>query len=163
VIKVKVLKNGKFHSLLAFFVLVAFIYFSPFGNPVIPEPKVTEAQTTSNALEGEFHLSNEIKIYIPSTNGSETITQEQHDKWVDDALTRFSNLFGGATAVDGKGAWVNEQGELVKEDVTIVYSFALKLKNSNIDEVVHYAKQIKDELNQSSVSVEVNGKMYFVE
>lgn len=143
--------------------MVAFVYFSPFGNPLVPKPKVTEAQSPANALEGEFHLDNNVKIYIPSTNGESAISKEEHDHWVDDAMTKFSNMFGGATSVDGNGAWVDEDGNLFKEKVTIVYSFAQKLNNASIDEVVKYAKQIKETLHQSSVSVEVNGKMYFVE
>ncbi|MBV7508712.1 DUF3574 domain-containing protein [Bacillus sp. sid0103] len=100
---------------------------------------------------------------MPSTNGSEPISKDEHDKWVDNAMTTFSKMFGGATAEDGKGAWVDEEDNLIKEDVTIVYSFAQKLNNSTIDDVVNYAKKIKETLHQSSVSIEVNGKMYFVE
>ncbi|TWE05994.1 uncharacterized protein DUF3574 [Neobacillus bataviensis] len=156
-------KNKKIFSLFAFVVVVAFVYISPIGNPLVPKPKVIEAQSPSNALEGEFHLDNVVKIYIPSTNGNEHITKEEHDSWVDKSMTKFSKMFGGATAVDGKGAWVDDNDNLIKEDVTIVYSFAQKLNNSSIDQVVQYAKEVKETLHQSSVSVEVNGKMYFVE
>jgi hypothetical protein len=156
-------KNKKILSLFAFVLVVAFVYFSPIGNPLIPKPQVTEAKSPSNALEGEFHLDNVVKIYIPSTNGNQLINKEEHDAWVDKSMTKFSKMFGGATAVDGKGAWVDDNDNLIKEDVTIVYSFAQNLNNSSIDQVVEYAKEIKDTLHQTSVSVEVNGKMYFVE
>ncbi|TDK59524.1 DUF3574 domain-containing protein [Bacillus salipaludis] len=100
---------------------------------------------------------------MPSTNGSDPISTDEHNKWVDNAMSHFSIMFGGATSVDGNGAWVDDKGNLIKEKVTIVYSFAQKLNNSKIDDVANYAKQIKEELHQSTVSVEVNGKMYFVE
>ncbi|MDO7486494.1 hypothetical protein Q5O89_12935 [Peribacillus frigoritolerans] len=52
--------------------------------------------------------------------------------------------------------------KLVKEKVTIVYSFTEKLDKNKINEVVAYAKNLKKEMKQSSVSIEVNGKMYFI-
>jgi len=159
----KLVKNKKVLSLFAFVLVVAFVYFSPLGTPLVPKPKIIEAQTSSNALEGQFHLDNVVKIYIPSTNGNDPITKDEHNAWVDKSMTKFSKMFGGATAVDGKGAWVDDNDNLIKEDVTIVYSFAQKLNNTSIDQVVEYAKEVKESLHQSSVSVEVNGKMYFIE
>lgn len=160
--RLKVIKNKTVLTLFTFLFVVTIAYLSPMGN-AFTQPKLIEAQTPSNALEGEFHLDNIVKIYIPSTNGSDPISKEEHNKWVDDAMTHFSTMFGGATAVDGNGAWVDDKGNLIKETVTIVYSFAQKLNNSKIDDVANYAKHIKEALHQSSVSVEVNGKMYFVE
>ncbi|MGA5691526.1 hypothetical protein [Cytobacillus pseudoceanisediminis] len=72
-------------------------------------------------------------------------------------------MFGGATAVDGTGAWLSDEDQLVKEKVTIVYSFAEDLDKKKIKDVVAYAKSLKEEMKQSSVSLEVNGKMYFIE
>lgn len=115
-------------------------------------------------LNGQFHLSHVVKIYVPSTvKGSIPITDEAHDKFVDEALTKFSTWFGGATAVDGTGAWVDDQKKLIKENVTIVYAFAEKLDKEAIDQVVAYAKQMKEDLAQSAISLEVDGSMYFIE
>nr|WP_315364279.1 hypothetical protein [Cytobacillus firmus] len=44
-----------------------------------------------------------------------------------------------------------------------MYSFAEDLDKKKIKQVVDYARALKEEMNQSSVSLEVNGKMYFVE
>ncbi|MEC0202788.1 DUF3574 domain-containing protein [Paenibacillus lautus] len=119
---------------------------------------------TGSALDGQFHLSHVVKIYIPSTvKGNIPITEEAQQKFVDQALTKFSEWFGGATAVDGEGAWVDKDKSLVKEDVTIVYAFAESLDKKSLDQVVAYAKQVKEDLAQSSVSLEVDGKMYFIE
>jgi hypothetical protein len=126
----------------------------------------TEAasKNANSALQSQFHLSHVVKIYVPSTmNGSTPVTDEVHAKFVDQALTKFSNLFGGATAVGGTGAWVDDDKKLIKEKVTIVYSFAEKLDNKSLDEVVAYAKQLKKDMTQSAISLEVDGKMYFIE
>jgi hypothetical protein len=100
-----------------------------------------------------------MKIYIPSTtNQSTPISNEVRQLYIDDALNTFSGMFGGATAIDENGAWVDDNGELIKEDVTIVYSFVQNLNDKTIDNVVNYAGKIKKELSQSSVSIEINEK-----
>lgn len=96
-------------------------------------------------------------------NGDIPITEEAHQQFVDQALTTFSEWFGGATAVEAAGAWVDQDNQLIKEKVTIVYSFAEELKSEDLDKVAAYAKQMKEELGQSSVSLEVDGNMYFIE
>ncbi|RBN41725.1 DUF3574 domain-containing protein, partial [Priestia megaterium] len=53
--------------------------------------------------------------------------------------------------------------KLVKEKVTIVYSFTENLDKNKINEVVAYAKDLRKEMKQSSISIEVNGRMYFIE
>ncbi|KAB2486524.1 DUF3574 domain-containing protein, partial [Priestia endophytica] len=53
--------------------------------------------------------------------------------------------------------------KLVKEKVTVVYSFAEKLDKDKMNKVVEYAKHLKNDMKQSSVSLEINGKMYFIE
>lgn len=101
----------------------------------------TEAasKTDNSALQSQFHLSHVVKIYVPSTmNGSTPVTDEVHAKYVDQQLT-FSNFFGGATTISGTGGWVDDNKKLIKEKVTIVYSFAEKLDNQALDEVVAYA------------------------
>lgn len=72
-------------------------------------------------------------------------------------------MFGGATAIDGTGAWLSDDNQLVKEKVTIVYSFVEDLDKKKLNQVVDYAQSLKEEMKQSSVSLEVNGKMYFIE
>ncbi|MED1781754.1 DUF3574 domain-containing protein [Brevibacillus fortis] len=126
----------------------------------------TEAasKTENSALQSQFNLSHVVKIYVPSTmNGSTPVTDEVHAKYVDQSLTKFSNLFGGATAISGTGGWVDDNKKLIKEKVTIVYSFAEKLDNQALDEVVAYAKQLKKDMTQSAISLELDGKMYFIE
>lgn len=98
--------------------------------------------TAGSALDGQFQLGHVVKIYVPSTvNGDIPITEEAHEKFVDQALTQFSGWFGGATAVEGTGAWVDDNKKLIKEKVTIVYAFAEKLDKAAINQVVDYAKK----------------------
>ncbi|MFD0869916.1 Protein of uncharacterised function (DUF3574) [Chlamydia abortus] len=147
----------------AAFVVLLTLVFLPVQQSYSAEGSETVG-ITGSALDGKFHLSHVIKIYVPSTvKGNIPITEEAQQRFVDEALTNFSEWFGGATAVDGEGAWVDKDKTLIKENVTIVYAFAEKLDKKLIDQVVAYAKQLKEDLAQSSVSLEVDGKMYFIE
>jgi hypothetical protein len=115
----------------------------------------------SSALKGQFYLEDVVKIYVPSTyNVDQPI---DNTPYVNKSLEEFSKMFGGATAIDGTGSWLSDDDQLVTENVTIVYSFAEDLDKKRINRVVAYAKSLKEEMKQSSVSLEVNGKMYFIE
>lgn len=115
----------------------------------------------SSALKGQFYLEDVVKIYVPSTyNVDQPI---DNTPYVNKSLEEFSRMFGGATAIDGTGSWLSDDDQLVTENVTIVYSFAEDLDKKRINRVVAYAKSLKEEMKQSSVSLEVNGKMYFIE
>lgn len=138
-------------------VLVTFLGHTVYAAEQQETLKVQE----SNALKGQFHLDNVVKIYVPSTyNVDQPI---DNTPYVNKSLEIFSKMFGGATAIEGTGAWVGDNNQLIKEKVTIVYSFAENLNKKTINEVVAYAKSLKEEMKQSSVSLEVNGKMYFIE
>ncbi|KON96985.1 DUF3574 domain-containing protein [Aneurinibacillus migulanus] len=115
----------------------------------------------SSALHGQFYLEDVVKIYVPSTyNVDQPI---DNTPYVHKSLRKFSEMFGGATAIDGTGAWLSDDNQLVKEKVTIVYSFVEDLDKKKLNQVVDYAQSLKEEMKQSSVSLEVNGKMYFIE
>jgi hypothetical protein len=115
----------------------------------------------SSALKGQFYLEDVVKIYVPSTyNVDQPI---DNTPYVNKSLEEFSKMFGGATAIDGTGSWLSDDDQLITENVTIVYSFAEDLDKKRINRVVAYAKSLKEEMKQSSVSLEVNGKMYFIE
>ncbi|GIP38928.1 hypothetical protein J31TS4_22080 [Paenibacillus sp. J31TS4] len=132
--------------------------------PVQLQTSAAEDDAAANALKGQYALSHTVKLYVPSTvNGNIPITDEAHQKFVDEALAQLSTWFGGATSVEGKGAWVDDKKTLIKEKVTIVYAYADKLDRNAIDQVVSYAKKMKKELGQSSIALEVDGKMYFIE
>ncbi|TCP68315.1 DUF3574 domain-containing protein [Baia soyae] len=129
--------------------------------PVVTPQISKSSEVETGVLSGYKNLHNVVKIYIPSTILVDKAANNA--RHVDQALEKFSKLFGGATAMEGIGAWVADDKKLVKEKVTIVYSYGEKLDKKALDEVVGYARQVKQEMKQSSVALEVNGKMYFIE
>jgi hypothetical protein len=114
-----------------------------------------------SVLKGQFYLEDTVKIYVPSTYDMDEPID--NTPYVNETLKKISEMFGGATAIDGTGSWLSDDNQLVKEKVTIVYSFAENLNKKNLKEVVDYARYLKEEMKQSSVSIEVNGKMFFIE
>lgn len=44
-----------------------------------------------------------------------------------------------------------------------MYAFAEKLDKDSLNQVVDYAKKLKEDLAQSAISLEVDGKLYFIE
>ena len=146
---------------IAVFVMLAVVPVNPSYSA---EGNASTAAITQSVLKDQFHLEHVVKIYVPSTvKGDIPITEEAHQKFVDQAMTKLSGWFGGATAIPGQGAWVDDKGTLIKEKVTIVYAFAETLDKDAINKVAAYAKQLKEDLSQSSISLEVDGKLYFIE
>lgn len=97
-------------------------------------------------------LTQSISIYVPSTRGPARIDSRPY---VAKIAKELSKLFGGATAIPASGAWVNANGELITEKVTIVKSFAspedISRKRA---EVFALAKDLKADLLQDLVSIE---------
>lgn len=151
------LKRNKLLYWVLCLVLVGFL-----GNTVYASGKEeTNNVKETNALKGQYYLEDVVKIYVPSTYDIDQPID--NTPYVNETLETFSKMFGGATSIEGTGAWVSDNEELIKEKVTIVYSFVEKLDKRKVNEVVAYAKSLKEEMKQSSVSLEVNGKMYFIE
>lgn len=113
-----------------------------------------------SSLKKFIKLSSSVKFYVPSTVFNKVIDNKKHVKEV---ATLFSKLFGGATVTDAFGYWIDKNGELIPEPTKIVYSFCTgeDLKNG-IEEVVKKAKNLKKELEQEAISLEVNGELYFI-
>lgn len=114
-------------------------------------------KTLKNCIE----LSCSVKIYVPSTkNVKEAFNAIE---WIDRSLALFSKEFGGATATNALGAWVSHAGELIKENITMVFSYALQEQlNKSIQTIYDFALEMKKQLGQESIALEVNGKMYLI-
>ena len=112
-------------------------------------------------LKKYIRLGSRIALYVPGTvNINEA---SNNDAWIAKTSLMFSDLFGGATATPGAGYWVDDTAGLVSENVTIVYSYATdEALKTGIHKVLQFAHEMKSELNQSAVSLEVNGELYLI-
>ena len=114
-----------------------------------------------NKFKNLIPYSHKITVYIPSTDGVKTETN--NEKWVTACATLLSNCFGGATSTKATGYWVSDSEGLVKEHPTLVFAFA---DNENfekkIDLIIDFCYNMKKELKQEAIATEIDGKMYFI-
>lgn len=117
--------------------------------------------TANNRLKAVFSLKSKITVYIPATvNINETI---DNTEFVNKAATLLSECFGGATSTEALGYWVSDTAGLVKENTTMVFAYAGEddLKK-NLDKVIDFCQDLKTEMKQDAVALELNGEMFFI-
>ena len=108
-----------------------------------------------------FDLNSKVAIYVPSTiNVNEECDNTQYVK---NTIKQLSTWFGGATATPAIGGWVSAAGEVVVENVSIVYSFCTTedLQKYAAD-IIALCESIKHDMRQETVTLEVNGQVKFV-
>lgn len=98
-------------------------------------------------------LSEKIAVYVPSTQYDRPLPESEYQRYVTQAKTLFSQLFGGATAIEADGSWVSN-GQLITEKITIVYSYSDEFSEDQLDAVKQFAKQLLRELEQDAISIE---------
>ena len=115
--------------------------------------------TTTNVLS--YDMDNKVSIYVPSTVNVNQRTNNK--KQVMDTIKKMSILFGGATSYKCTGGWITDSGDIVTEQVNIVYSFCDKQSlHNNLANVINICQQIKKDMAQEAVTLEVNGKATFI-
>jgi len=116
---------------------------------------------TNAKLTNLFKLSSKITVYVPSTiNINETI---DNAKYVDKIAKLLSECFGGSTSSLALGYWNSPSEGLVKEKTTIVFAYCSeKDLQENIEKVIDTCTELKSELSQDSIALEINGEMYFI-
>lgn len=108
-------------------------------------------------------LNKRVAIYIPGTTGVNMPASELQGKMVNHALTIFSNRFGGATAIDAKGAWVSQEHGLIVEPVVLVYAFTdNKGVENNVHAIKAFAGYVAKQMSQECVAVELCDELQFV-
>lgn len=112
-------------------------------------------------LKNCIKLSCQVKIYVPSTidiNESFDSTE-----WIEKTLCILSQEFGGATATSALGAWVTNQGSLVKENVSVIFAYATQEKlEKSVEKVYDFCLGMKLALRQEAIALEINGDMYLI-
>ena len=106
-------------------------------------------------------LNQMLKVYVPTTvNVNQQVVDNSLQ--VEHVAGLLSQLCGGATAQEVEGFYKSDSGELVKEKITIVYSYTtfwnrLKIRR----QLVEIANWLKKEMSQESIAVEINQKREF--
>ena len=103
-------------------------------------------------LKNVFSLSSKVTVYVPATIDI--------DKEIDN---KESDCFGGATSTDALGYWTSPTAGLVKEKTTMVFAYASErdLRNK-LDQVIDLCEDLKKEMTQDAIALEINGEMFFI-
>lgn len=117
-----------------------------------------------NLLAERAALQHSITVYVPTTNGSKRLESKDPlvAEMVDYAAKELAERHGGFTVTKGKGGWVDSHGELVHETVFMVRSNMEKLTVVDTNHAVRIAEYVKQFMTQDLVSLEVDGKLYFI-
>lgn len=115
-----------------------------------------------NEIFGQGY-SHKVSVYVPSTqNVNLRLSADAHKNVLDTTLRFMSELYGGATAVEARGAWVSSDGMLVIETVTVVTSYTDSDDLAKQRRVKLYCEHIRHILGQEAIAVEIDNEMFFV-
>lgn len=115
----------------------------------------------NNILKNSFALKHKLSIIIP---GTVDINQAADTSaWTDHAALLLSSTAGGATSTPAVGYWRSPSLGLVRENNTIVFAYvAESILESVLEQLVTFAAEMRDALNQEAVALELDGSMYFI-
>lgn len=107
-------------------------------------------------------LKNKIAIYVPSTINVNQKTDSAAQ--VNNTCVFLSGLFGGCTSFNAAGCWTGKTGELVKENITIIYAYCTSLQLLKSKKtIINYCRELCMEMSQEAISLEINNKLYFID
>lgn len=115
----------------------------------------------NSKLANLFHLSHKVTVYVPSTvNVSKAVDNTEQVERVASAL---SGWFGGATSTPALGYWLSPAAGLVAEKTVVVFAYAAEDDlASHIEDVVDLCENVKHDMSQEAVALEIDGEMFFV-
>lgn len=131
--------------------------------PQEQEAAAREAQEPAEIMKqaGALALPQRVALYVPGTQGPATATDNAAQ--VERVASRFCEMFGGATAQESTGFWMSDTAGLVREAVNIVFAACTAAQlREHLPDVLQLAQQIKAEMQQEAVSVELNGALYII-
>ena len=112
-------------------------------------------------LKHAFKLSSKITLYVPATK--ETNKEINNTEYVEQAGKLFCECFGGSTSTPALGYWLSNTAGLIKEKTTLVFAYCKeKDLKKYIDKVIDFCENLKTELKQEAIALEINGEMYFI-
>lgn len=117
-----------------------------------------------NLLAERAALQHTITVYVPTTIGEKQMHPKSDEvaEMVDYVAKEMAKRHGGFTVTRGSGGWVNQAGETVHEPVYMVRSNLAEMDVTDTNHAVRIAEHVKDIMSQDLVSLEVDGKLYFI-
>lgn len=112
-------------------------------------------------LQNAFKLSSKVTVYVPST--IDINVEIDNTEYVNKTAKLLSECFNGATRTDALGYWMSPTMGLVKEKAVLVYANCKENDlQDNIDKIIDWCEEMRNELKQDAIALEINGEMYFI-
>ena len=123
----------------------------------------SEVKQAEKTLQDCFCLSHSFGVILPTKdNQGQFIPEVRRERFLAFVRDELTREFGGSSSTEIYGTYLADSGKVIAENGTKIESFA----DSDSDEkqafVVKLAEYLKNELQQESVSVLANNKLYFV-
>jgi len=111
----------------------------------IPEVKEAEAPLVDLSNSSPY----EIKIYVPSTQGEDSISESELSDRIKFIQSALSTLYGGYTTISAEGGYIGDSSELTSEPVGVVSTWAntedYEDKLPDLEELLMYCRELWDQ------------------
>lgn len=108
-----------------------------------------------------LRYTNQIGVYIPTT--ADTEQQTLVSTCVEKTVSFMRKIFGSAAQEQVKGLWNSHDAGLVENDIFLVRSYCSQpVLDKHMSEVVDYVENLKQELQQETMALEVNQKLMLI-
>jgi hypothetical protein len=108
-------------------------------------------------------FTHKVVFYVPSTkNVGEKLNKSERRALVTRVESTLARAFGGSTSTQGIGAWITNDGRLVRENVTLVTSYHGLETDEALAIVVPLAEAIKTEYGQEAIAIETEAGIDFI-
>lgn len=123
-----------------------------------------EASELARNLAGMEGLTERIAVYVPSiARDGQPLPGELVAGKRRDVVRRLATVAGGATISEASGAWVHADGSLAVEPVAIAWAACSPDGLAELVAVAFaLARELRRDMEQEAVSVEICGSLYFV-
>lgn len=112
---------------------------------------------------GITHLPLECVLYIPSTQGDQTISAEEFARRRDDAADLLSSLFGGCRETIAAGRYRSKEGEMISEEVAVLTGFGdADDYERKRREFLAWLVDKRDEWGQEALGFEFEGDLWYL-
>lgn len=116
---------------------------------------------TNAKLKTCLRLSSKVTVYVPATVGVNKGTDNTAQ--VKKTASLLADLFGGSTSTAALGYWLSPVAGLVAEATTVVFAYASdSALQDGIEKVIDLCEELKEEMGQEAIALEINGEMYFI-
>jgi len=111
-----------------------------------------------------FHLPLEMVVYVPSTQDVDNvISVDEMQNRVNEVKEYLASKFGGYSATDKLGGFVDSTGKLVNEDVVQVTSFSTQeAYDENKEELIQQLAKWGKQWGQEAIGFEFEGDLMYV-